>query len=43
MMNSNKDFFFEKIDFVLLWLIRKPVVQNPPEKILAPGDVIMTS
>ena len=31
------------MDFALLWLIRKPVVETPGEKILGLGDVMMTS
>jgi hypothetical protein len=38
-----QEFFGQKIDFALLWLIGKPVVENPGEKILGLGDVMMTS
>jgi hypothetical protein len=38
-----QEFFGQKVDFALLWLIGKPVVENPGEKILGLGDVMMTS
>ena len=38
-----QEFFGQKIDFALLWLIGEPVVENPGEKILGLGDVMMTS
>ena len=42
-MNSNKDFFSKKSILFFYGSFESPLFKTPPEKILALGDVIMTS